>query len=302
MDIKRAVKNKWVIGSVAFAALVAVRAGLEPKPAPPVVANIPSSERDSIRARIRHSAIERPDLVAALARKRILLVGESHFKQEPQAWLQDLLEELHRVDGRDTILLLELPQAGQAHLDKYMAGGDEEDLRAAFGSGALPYQGTVRWARSHPQFVNHIIMCDADQWHTNLMRLLLTDTRNERMARRVAETARNYPGSRIVIYGGALHMMKAGRYLYDSDTRRPVGQRLTLMGLPSRDVAAVWLFAGPAPVHGLWDKPGALDLSGPAGNLPIADFGSARVFGAAEFKEIVDYAVHLGPATPIRGF
>jgi len=145
-----------------------------------------------------------------------------------------------------------------------------------------------------------VVMADEEPWHTGLMRLLLTDTRNAAMARVVALAAAAHPDQRVVVYGGALHMMTAGRYLYDSDTRRPIGQRLPALGVRATDVAAVMLNAGSDPVDGVWNTPGTIALDGPAGGLPIVNFESSKIFGVTTAREVLDFAVHLGPSTRIN--
>ena len=300
--IKMSRSGKPLVFSLAFVGLLlAVRIYLQPRPSPPHVVRVDPDDRELVRASLSASVVDRPGLIRSLASKRVILVGESHFIEEPQAWLRDLLRDLHGGDGRRAVLALELPRGGQSRLDRFMASGKESDLESAFGWGALPYHSTVRWARTHPEAVAQVIACDEEPWRTGLMRLFLTDTRNDTMARAVADAARRNPGLRIVVYGGSLHMMKAGRYLYDSDTRRPIGQRLPSLGIPPHETAAVWLFAGPDPVDGVWEAKGSLDLGGPAGDLPLSRIEETRIHGVEKFREVVDFAVHLGPATRIRG-
>ncbi len=209
--------------------------------------------------------------------------------------------DLHAIDGRGAVLLLELPPHLQPQIDAYLATGDESALDEAFrGSEVLPYKSTVRWARAHREAVTAIRIDDENFWHIGLMRLLLTDTRNDTMARAITAAAQANPSQRIVAYGGRMHMMHAGRYMYDRNTRRPIGARLPALGIAKKDIAAVWLFAGEAPVDGVWDMQNTVTFAGPAGDLPITKLEDNPVFGAVRLKEIADYAVHLGPATPIK--
>lgn len=293
--------KRLVLAVSIVAVLIVIRLALEPRRGPLNVVKIPENERAQVKAVLAASALDRSALVAELAAKRVLLIGEGHFQQEPQIWLQTLLSDLHAMDGRSAVLLLELPQHLQPQIDAYLATGDESVLDEAFkGSEVLPYKSTVRWARAHREAVKTIRVDDENFWHVGLMRLLLTDTRNDAMARAITVAAQANPSERIVAYGGRMHMMNAGRYMYDSNTRRPIGARLPALGIAKTDIAAVWLFAGEAPVDGVWDIQNTVTFAGPAGDLPITKLEDNSIFGAARLKEIADYAVHLGPATPIK--
>ncbi len=297
---RRSLAIRLIAGLSTVALLITVRVILEPRKGAASVIRVAPSERPAIKDVLSASTIARPTLLTELTGKRILLVGEQHFQQEPQTWLQELLGDLQAKDGRGAILLLELPERAQPYLDRYHSTGDESALNEAFrGRGILPYSSTVRWARAHSDAVAAILVDDENFWHVGLMRLLLTDTRNDTMAHSIAQAAQAHPSQRIVAYGGRLHMMNAGRYMYDSDTRRPIGARLAALGIPKTDIATIWLFAGENPIDGIWDKPSSLSLRGPAGDLPITKLEQEAIFGATRLKEIADYAVQLGPATPI---
>lgn len=297
---KRRTGKTLIIAISLVAMLIAVRVALEPRMGPLNVVKIPESERSHVRDVLAASAVDRSVLLSQLATKRVLLLGEDHFQQEPQAWLQGLLGDLYARDGRGAVLLLELPRHVQPLIDTYLATGDESALDEAFkGKEVLPYRSTVRWARAHRDVVATVVADDENYWHIGLMRLLLTDTRNDTMARAIAAAAQTHPGQRIVAYGGRMHMMNGGRYMYDSNTRRPVGSRLPAMGIAKQDLAAVWLFAGDAPIDGVWDKQGAVTFHGPAGDFLITKLEDNPIFGAIRLKEIADYAVQLGTATPI---
>jgi hypothetical protein len=278
------------------AALVAVRVAVQPRPAPPRDVRLAPEERDRVRSLLGAAGVDRAALVAALAPRRVLLVGETHFHDAPPAWLCGLVADLRAADGRRAVLALELPRHMQRDLDAYRATGDEAALAAAFGRDALPYQRIVRWARAHPEAVAGVVATDEDGWRTGLMRLLLTDTRNETMARAVAAAAFAHPGERVVAYGGSLHMLRAGRYLYDSDTRRPIGARLPALGIPAPDVASVLLRVGAPPADGAWETPGAVRLAGAAGQVPLDEIEEERVFGATRIGEVTDWIVWLGPS------
>ncbi|HSN92842.1 MAG TPA: hypothetical protein VLS93_16545 [Anaeromyxobacteraceae bacterium] len=96
------------------------------------------------------------------------------------------------------------------------------------------------------------------------------------------------------------HMMMAGRYLYDSPSRRPVGARLLDAGLARREVAAVWLVTGEPPVEGVWPS-GPVALDGPAAALPPALLLDVPVAGVDRVGDLADFAVFLGKGTQIDG-
>lgn len=298
---RRLFQKRLVLVISIVAVLIVIRVALEPRRGPLNVVKVPENERVQVKAALAASAVDRSALVAELGAKRVLLIGEDHFQQEPQIWLQALLGDLHARDGRGAVLLLELPQHSQPQIDAYLATGDESVLDEAFkGSEVLPYKSTVRWARTHRDAVTAIRADDENFWHIGLMRLLLTDTRNDTMARAITAAAQAYPSQRIVAYGGRMHMMNAGRYMYDRNTRRPIGARLPALGIAKHDIAAVWLFAGAAPFDGLWDTQSSVRFAGPAGDLLITSVEDNPIFGAVHVKEVADYAVQLGPATPIK--
>ncbi len=283
------------------AVLIVVRVALEPRRGPLNAVKVPEQERGQVKAALATSALNRSALLNELCAKRVLLIGEEHFQQEPQIWLQTLLGDLHAMDGRVAVLVLELPQHIQPQIDAYLATGDESGLDEAFkGSEVLPYKSTVRWARTHREAVSAIRVDDENFWHIGLMRLLLTDTRNDTMAHAIIAAAQANPSQRIVAYGGRMHMMNAGRYMYDRNTRRPIGARLPALGIAKKDIAAVWLFAGEAPVDGVWDVQSTVTFAGPAGDLLITKLVDNPIFGAVRLREVADYAVQLGPATPIK--
>ncbi len=298
---KRRFGRRLVVVASVVAVLVATRVLLEPRMGPFNVVRIPANERAQVKHALAASAVDRSALVSELCAKRVLLIGEEHFQQEPQTWLQGVLSDLQASDGRAAVLVLELPKHVQPQIDAYLATGDESVLDEAFKrSDVLPYKSTVQWARAHREAVTAIRVDDENFWHIGLMRLLLTDTRNDTMARAIAAAAQTYPGQRIVAYGGRMHMMNGGRYLYDRNTRRPIGARLPALGIAKKDFAAVWLFAGEAPVDGLWDTQFTVTFAGPAGDLLISKVEDNPIFGAVRLKEVADYAVQLGPATPIK--
>jgi hypothetical protein len=282
-------------------ALAGLRWALAPASTRPRTIELSAAERGRVTTALRASAVARADFVRALASKRVLLVGESHFCAEPQLFLQDLLVDLYALDHRSTVLLLELPGDMQEGVDTYLMTGEDAVLASAWGAHeALPYQATVHWARDHRSIVRRVIAYDEGPLRIALKRLFLGDTRNRTMARAIRDTVRSYPDARVIAFGGRLHMMNAGRYLYDSPSRAPVGARLPQLGIPASERAAVWLFAGTPPASGAWTEQGAVALAGEAGQLPIGVLEDVPVFRASRVGEVADFAVYLGPATRLR--
>ncbi len=80
--------KRLVLAVSIIAALIVIRAALEPRRGPLNVVKIPEDERIQVKAALTASAVDRSALVAQLAGKRVLLIGEVHFQQEPQIWLQ----------------------------------------------------------------------------------------------------------------------------------------------------------------------------------------------------------------------
>jgi hypothetical protein len=279
-----------------------LRIAIEPRYLPAVRFQLGDGEREAAEQALATAAVRDGALVRALAPRRVLLLGESHFYAEPLGFATSVLESLYRADHRRAVLLLELPRGSQHDLDRYLATGEEAALAAAWsGSRSLPYQKLVRWARAHRDQIRAVVAFDEDPSRVFLMRALGTDTRNGTMADAILRAARAHPGDRIVAYGGRLHMMLEGRYLYDSDTRRPVGARLLAAGFPRDQLAAVWLYAGDPPAAGLWSLPGAIALAGGAGELPVPLFETEPIDGASRVGQLIDYAVYLGPGTRIEG-
>lgn len=285
------------LGVIALAA--ACRVALEPQRIvrPDVVPD--EAARARFEAVLRASAIDREALVAELAARRIVLVGESHFLREPPEWLLETLAAMHARDGRKTVLLLELPGRFQPALDDYAARGDEAALAAAWPSEGLPYMDIVRWARAHPGIVARVIADDESAIRFIAQRTFLArDTRNVTMAAAIVQTAKDFPAARIVAYGGSSHMTMAGRYLYDTSSRRPVGARLVDAGIPRREIAAVWVGCGRGPRR-VWPEEAAVRLDGAAGALPAALTPTDPVTGVERLGELGDFAVDLGPGTRV---
>ena len=55
-----------------------------------------------------------------------------------------------------------------------------------------------------------------------------------------------------------------------------------------------------APAEISLDIPGELVITGPAGEIPIRQAVTEPIYGASRLREIIDFAVYLGPATPTR--
>lgn len=301
MSEKRTPLRRAAITSGVIVILLIFRISLEPRRTEARPLRLSPGDRSHVSAAVTASALGRAAFLDEMTRQRVLLVGEAHLAQEPQTFVMQLVSDLHARDGRRALLLLELPAPMQGAIDRYLSTGDESVLTTEwhrYQRFALPYQPLVKWARAHPEAVSGIVADDERPLHAGLMRLMLTDTRNETMARAVADGCRTHPSDRVIVFGGRFHMMKGGRYLYDSPTRSPIGARLKTMPDAPREIAAVWLFAGDRPAAGTWSSPGAISFARDAGTLPIRVLEDEAVFGASTLREVADYAVYLGAATP----
>jgi hypothetical protein len=281
--------------------LLGVRWALEPVPPPWPRPPLPATQAAALRDTLSAERLDEAALADRLAPAEVLRVGEDHFFREPPAYLTRLLEALHLIDPRPLVLLLELPASVQRHLDRYRATGEEAALAAIWPgtAGALPYGALARWARARADVVGALRAIDEAPWHVVLMRALRTDTRNETMAAAIRDARAHYPGARVVAYGGASHMARAGRYLLDVDSRRPVGARLLAEGLPPAALACLWLAADRGPLAAAFPGPGAYPLTGALGTLPMPLLSPVPVFGVDRPRDLLDYAVALGPLTRV---
>lgn len=239
------------------------------------------------------------ELAEALQDKRVLLIGEDHLYNEPPLYLCKLLEEMKE---RPTSLLLELPNDIQPEIDAYMRDGSESALRAIFsGRQVLQLQSLLRWSFKNRQQMMEVVAVDEPLYEIMLRRSYLEDTRNATMAGAIVRTCRKHPNNRVVVYGGQLHMMKAGRYRADRPSRDTAGQRLTRLGIPENQIVSVMLNGGENfPLHSIWGQPGVLPLKDQDFRIPIPYLIDYPIFGGNYAHEFFDYFVNLGKLTKVE--
>jgi hypothetical protein len=239
------------------------------------------------------------ELAQDIQDKRVLLVGEDHLYIEPPQYLCNLLEEM---EERPTSLLLELPDDIQPEIDTYMLEGGESALKAIFsGRPVLQLQSLLRWSFENRHRMMEVLAVDEPLYEILLKRSYLEDTRNATMANAITRTWREHPQNLIVVYGGQLHMMKAGRYRVDRPNRDTAGLRLTRLGIPENQIVSIMLNGGENfHLHSIWHKPGALPLIDQDFRIPIPYLIDYPVFGGTYADEFFDYFINLGKLTKIE--
>lgn len=236
-------------------------------------------------------------LASAVSSKRVLLVGEVHFRVEIMSYFVEFLE---RMDSQKLVLALELPASVQPALDSYMESGDVKYLEMMEANeDCLPFSGIVSWCYKNRTRVVRVLAIDEDPWRIGLMRAICWDTRNQTMAEGIANAYREYPDAKIVAYGGQFHMLRGGRYMYDSASRIPCGARLSSFGIADTDVSSILLDGGDRfPLAPAWrGRIGAMDVSQMKGSLPITSLLGDTLFRATETKAVLQYFVNVGPVT-----
>ena len=239
------------------------------------------------------------ELAKVLQDKRVLLIGEDHLYNEPPLYLCKLLEEMKE---RPTSLLLELPNHIQPEIDAYLREGSESALKAIFsGRQVLQLQSLLRWSFKNRQQMMEVLAVDEPLYEILLRRSYLEDTRNATMADAIVQSWRKHPDNRIVVYGGQLHMMKAGRYRANRPNRDTAGQRLDRLGITENQIASVMLNGGENfLLHSIWDKPGVLPLKDQDFRIPIPYLIDYPIFGGKYADEFFDYFINLGKLTKVE--
>lgn len=255
---------------------------------------LPQETIDTLRTRLHGDVLDNVKLGAQIKDKKIVLIGETHFRAEVMNYLTDLLGKL---PGPHIILHLELPMSVQGMLDAYMETGDQKYLLAVKNcSDCLPYHSIVKWCYDHKGKIERVVAIDENPSRVFLMRCICDDTRNKTMADNILRSRRKYPGRRIVFYGGQLHCLLAGRYLYDHPSRTPVGQLLLQGGNRRSDITTILLdYDNHFPTSAPWDGAiGAARMNSELGVLPPHFFIQDTIFGVKQAKEVFDYYVNVG--------
>lgn len=279
-------------------ALVLLRIVLEPKEHPDPFAKFKESDLTIVKKELPDSLLSIQNVAAQIRAKRILLFGEDHHVIEPQQYFTNLLEQL---SDSSIVILLELSENSQSDIDFYISTGEEKYLKAVFDkSNNLPLEHILRWSFKNKNKIKKVIAFDENFLHVGFNRLFLTDTRNGTMANVIYTSYINYPDSRIAAYGGQMHMLKGGRYRYDSESRIPIYTRLLNLGISRHSVCSIMLSGkGKFPLDSVWQTPGAILTKSALGKLPFEYFINSPVFRVGKAEELFDIFINLGSLTEI---
>jgi hypothetical protein len=263
---------------------------------------IPGETLEAISNQLEDKLLDIQALSEKLKNSRILLVGETHFKKEVIDYFLKLLEHL---PDPHLVLNLELPDSVQDFIDGYMENGEErylEELRKC--RNCLPYEEIIRWAFKNKNRVKKVYAMDESRGRIRFMRVILcTDTRNKTMAGKIYETYEHFPNAKIIGYGGQMHMLKSGRYRYDTNNRTPAGNLVvTDMGIPAEEVRIVMLDGkGGFPLSPAWkDKTGAIEVKGELADIPFEYFWEYPIFRVKKVVELCHFFVNVGKLSPIK--
>jgi hypothetical protein len=195
--------SSWTTAFLGAAAGLALLRQLRKPPRPRwEAAPLPPAQADCLRAAVAVERFDLAELPGRLAAAQVLLIGEAHRWREPIAAFLQLLAQLHQLDGRRAVLLLELPARVQPHLDRYLATGDDQALAPIWPPGApaalLGYDAIARFARARPEVVRALVADDRDEAGQRLDRLLLRDRRNGVMTATLLAARARFPEDRLV--------------------------------------------------------------------------------------------------------
>ncbi len=295
--------RKWIRTIIAtvliIGVLVTVRMALCPQP---IQYNVQVAEdtHQAVASALDTGLVGIDSLATAVSQYRVILVGETHFKKEVMDYFVDLLD---RLAVKQMVVALELPAYVQALLDEHMASGRHEALeRIKSNEDCLPYGAIIQWCYTNRDRVKRIIAIDEDPWRVKLMRTFCWDTRNQTMAENIAEAYRQYPDAIVVAYGGQMHMLRDGRYMYDSRSRIPCGARLPNLDVPTSQICSIVLEGNDRfPLSDAWNgRVGAIDVQAFSGYLPVSNLMGDSIFGVGDARSAFQYFVNVGPVTRIE--
>ncbi len=278
--------------------LVLLRIVLEPKEHPDPFRGFKDSDLTIVKKELPNSQLSIHDIAVQIHSKRILLVGEDHHVREPQQYFTNLLEQL---GDSSIVILLELSEDSQSDIDSYILSGEEKYLKAVLDkNNNLTLEHILQWSFKNKDRIKKVIAFDENFWHVGFNRLFLTDTRNETMANAIYTSYINFPNSRIAAYGGQMHMLKGGRYRYDSESRLPIFPRLLQLGIPDSIISSIMLSGKTKfSLDAIWETPGAILTKGALGKLPFEYFINSTVFRVKNAEELFDIFINLGDLTEI---
>jgi len=294
-------KKTIIIVVSAIIALVFLRIILEPKEHPDPFTGFKNSDLAVVKNELHNSQLSIQDVATQIKLKKILLVGEDHHVTEPQQYFTNLLEQL---GDSSLVILLELSEDSQSDIDSYILSGEEKYLRAVLGkSNNLTLEHILKWSFKNKTKIKKVLAFDENFWHVGFNRLFLTDSRNETMAQAIYTSYINNSNSRIVAYGGQMHMLKGGRYRYDNESRVPIFTRLLKLGISESEISSIMLSGKTKfPLDSIWQTPSAVLTKGAFGKLPFEYFINSPVFKVKNAEELFDIFVNLGDLTDIKKY
>lgn len=260
---------------------------------------IPDSAISRMAKDVAASLLDIDSVAKRVVERRVLLVGETHFKNETMEYFIHLLEKL---PNEQLIVHLELPEEVQKVIDDYFINGDEKYLQEIkSNSDCLPYSKILSWCYANRKRVKKIIAVDENYSHIFMMRAVCHDTRNKTMAEKIFQSYKNFPDAKIIFYGGQMHTLKSGRYLYDVDNRTPAGKRLIELGIKENDIFTILLEGKDRfPLSRAWgNEKGAIALDNKFLSLPINYFFTEPIFNVKNGSDLFDFYVNLGMLTEI---
>ncbi len=164
-------------------------------------------------------------LRSALARHRIVFLGDVHPLAEPKRILVRLLEDQETGAAID-LLALEVGSDQQETIDRYLASTPEDTtlllehprtLRAHWGASEeylAIYRAVYRWNRSHPDHPVHVVAADVRGWPmTPLTERMATGAfanRDVWMADAFRKVLARHPEWRVLVFMGGYHGLKSG--------------------------------------------------------------------------------------------
>jgi len=255
--------------------------------------NFSDEERKIMIAEIDSNMISLASMADHVKDKKIILAGEIHFQEKVMQKFIDFLDLLP-VNG--LILTLELPLSIQPEIDKYMNSGEELYIQSiAECSNCLPYANIIRWCYANKAKVKGLYAIDENRAEIILNRAFCFDTRNKTMVNRILDIQKGDSTMPILFYGGQLHCLQSGRYLYDRENREPIGSRL-LHSFSKDEISTIIFTANKRFVsYEAWgQKTGVFPVNEQTKNLERRYFIHEPVKGAKECGEFFNYFVNIG--------
>lgn len=256
--------------------------------------DLPAKTAHALGEQLTTHMLDNGELGDAIKDKKIVLVGETHFQDKVMSYFIDLMG---KIPDKKIVLSLELPESIQNTIDSYLETGDEKYLSSIKAcSDCLPYYSIIKWCRDRRDKVERVFAVDENKSRIFLMRCVCYDTRNKTMADNILESYRKYPGRLILFYGGQLHCLLNGRYLYNVENRTPVGKHLLQHDVTRNDISTILLdYDDNFPASAAWrGRIGAARINDRLRELPLNFFVRDTVYGVTQVGEVLDYYVNVG--------